>query len=52
MRPLPIGINKKVLCTFKDEIGGLIMSEFVALRAKTYSFLIVGYNDEDYKKII
>ena len=51
-RPLPIGINKKVLCTFKDEIGGLIMSEFVALRAKTYSFLIDGYNDEDYKKII
>ena len=26
------------------------MSEFVALRVKTYSFLIDGYNDEDYEK--
>ena len=49
-RPLPIGINKKILGTFKDELGGKIMSEFVALRAKTYSFLIDGYNDEDYEK--
>ena len=50
-RPLPVGINKKVLGTFKDELGGKIMSEFVAIRAKTYSFLIDGYNDEDYEKI-
>ena len=26
------------------------MEEFVALRAKTYSYLIDGYNDEDYEK--
>ena len=26
------------------------MTEFVALRTKTYSFLIDGYNDEDYQK--
>ena len=26
------------------------MGEFVGLRAKTYSFLIDGYNDEDYEK--
>ena len=26
------------------------MSEFVALRAKTYAYLIDGYNDEDYEK--
>ena len=26
------------------------MSEFVVLRAKTYLFLVDGYNDEDYKK--
>ena len=49
-RPLPIGINKKVLGTFKDELGGTVMSEFVALRAKTYLFLVDDYNDEDYEK--
>ena len=27
------------------------MTEFVGLRAKTYSYIIDGYNDEDYKKI-
>ena len=26
------------------------MEEFVALRAKTYLYLIDGYNDEDYEK--
>ena len=49
-RPLPIGINKKVLNMFKDELGGKIMEELVGLRAKTYSYLIDGYNDEDYGK--
>ena len=49
-RPLEIGKNKKVLGKFKDEIGGKIMTKFVALRAKTYSFLIDVYTDEDYEK--
>ena len=49
-RPLPIGINKKVIGKFKDELGGKIMEEFVALRSKTYSHLTDGYNDEDYEK--
>ena len=26
------------------------MEEFCALRAKTYAFLISGYNDDDYDK--
>ena len=49
-RPLEIGKNKKVLVKFKDKIGGKIMTKFVALRAKTYSFLIDEYKDEDYEK--
>ena len=49
-RPLPIGKNKKVIGLFKDELGGKIMEEFCALRAKTYAYLINGYNDDDYNE--
>ena len=34
-RPLPIGKNKKVPSLFKDELGGKIITEVVALTAKT-----------------
>ena len=37
-RPLPIGENKKVIGLFKDELGGKILIEFVALRAKAYAY--------------
>ena len=39
-RPLPIGINKKVIGMFMDELGGKIMIEFCPLRTKTYAFLL------------
>ena len=41
-RPLPIGVNKKVLGLMKDELGRGIITKFAALRPKAYS-----YNTED-----
>ena len=44
-RPLPKGKNKKVIGLMKDELDRKILTKFVELRAKTYSYLI----DDDRK---
>ena len=48
-RPLPIGKNKKVIGLMKYELGGEIITEFIALRPKTYSYLTD--NDKIDKKV-
>ena len=45
-RPLPVGINKKVIGMFKDGLNGKIMKEFYTLGTKTYAFLL----DDDTEK--
>ena len=37
---IPSGFNKKVIGMFKDEAMGMIIDEFVELRAKSYSYKI------------
>ena len=39
------GVNKKVINMFKDEAGGMIIKEFVGLRAKLYAYLM-EYGEE------
>ena len=41
-RPLPIGLNKKVIGMMKDEMCGNVITEFVALRPKLYSYRKLG----------
>ena len=51
-RPLPVGLNKKVIGLMKDELGGKIMTEFVALRPKLYSYKkLDGLEDKKCKGI-
>ena len=49
-RPLRKEKNKKVIGLMEDELGGKIVTEFVALRPKTYSYLMDdGKNDKKAK---
>ena len=51
-KPLSIGLNKKVISLMKDELGGKIMTEFVSLRPKLYSYKkLDGLEDKKCKGI-
>ena len=51
-RPLPVGLNRKVIGLMKDELGGKIKSEFMALRPKLYSYKVPdGSEDKKCKGI-
>ena len=49
-RPLPMGKNKKEIELMKHELGGKIMTEFVALMPKTYAYAIDVDKDNEIKK--
>ena len=48
-RPLPTGKNKNVIGLMKNELGGKIISEFVTLKPKNYSYLTD--DDKEDKKV-
>ena len=51
-RPLLSGMNKKVIGLMKHKLGGAIMTEFIALRPKLYSFRkLDGVEDKKCKGI-
>ena len=51
-RPLPVGLNKKVIGLMKDKLGGKIMTEFIPLSPKLYSYKkLDGLEDKKCKGI-
>ena len=49
-RPLSAGKNKNVIGLMKDELGGRVITEFVALRPKTYSYLTNDCKEDEEAK--
>ena len=50
-RPFPKGKNKKLIGLIKDELGGKIITEFFALRPKTYAYLMDDCNRDKKVKV-
>ena len=44
-RPMSIGVNTTVIGLMKDELGGGIITEFVALRPKPYSYITDDFTE-------
>ena len=44
-RLLPRGKSKKLIGSMKDELGQKVMTEFAALRPRTYSYLTDDYDE-------
>ena len=49
---MPKGKNKKVTGLMKDKLGGQIMTKFVGLKAKNYSYVIEDDNEDKKAKDI
>ena len=43
-------ITNKVLGKFKDELNGKILTEFLALNPKVYSYTYLGFIDDNFDK--
>ena len=50
-RPLPAGKDKKVIGLMKDELGEKIMTKFVALKPKNYSYLTDDCEEDKKAKV-
>ena len=50
-RPLPVGVNKKVIGLMKDELGGEIMTEFVTLKPQMYAYKMGSVKSKNCKGI-
>ena len=45
VRPLPMGVNKNVIGLMKNELGRRIMTKFLALRPKLYTYKMLGRSE-------